>query len=222
MRIDDGRHFLLTTDQTFDAITSDPLDPWVKGAANLYTEEFFELVKNRLNPGGVVTIFVQLYEAGLEAVRSEIATFARVFPNAVVWANTINGEGYDLVLMGQVEPTRIDIMDWNDRLGSPQYAAMRNSLAEIGIYSVVDLLATYAGNGDSLRPWLEPAQINRDRNLRLQYLAGFGLNKYEQAAIHREMVSYRVFPREMFIAPPDVIEELEQRMMEDGGFVTAP
>jgi spermidine synthase len=219
IRIDDGRHFLLTTDQTFDAITSDPLDPWVKGAANLYTEEFFELVKSRLNPGGVVTIFVQLYEAGLEAVRSEIATFTRVFPNAVVWANTVNGEGYDLVLMGQVEPTRIDIMDWNQRLASPEYAAMRNSLAEIGIYSVMDLLATYAGNGDSLQPWLEPAQINRDRNLRLQYLAGFGLNRYEQTLIHREMVSYRVFPEEMFIAPPDVIEELQRRMM-DGGEIT--
>src|SRR5690606_15494843 len=40
VRIDDARHFLLTTDRTFDAITSDPLDPWVKGSANLYTAEF--------------------------------------------------------------------------------------------------------------------------------------------------------------------------------------
>lgn len=216
IRIDDGRHFLLTTDQTFDAITSDPLDPWVKGAANLYTEEFFELVKSRLNPGGVVTIFVQLYEAGLEAVRSEIATFTRVFPNAVVWANTVNGEGYDLVLMGQVEPTHIDIVDWEERLRSPEYAPIRNSLAEIGIYSAVDLLATYAGNGESLRDWLAPAQINRDRNLRLQYLAGFGLNRYEQALIHREMIATRTFPAEMFTAPPEVMEELEWKMMGGG------
>ena len=40
--IDDARHFLMTTTETFDAITSDPLDPWVKGAATLYTREFFE------------------------------------------------------------------------------------------------------------------------------------------------------------------------------------
>jgi len=219
IRIDDGRHFLLTTKQTFDAITSDPLDPWVKGAANLYTEEFFELVKTRLNPGGVVTIFVQLYEAGLEAVRSEIATFTKVFPNSVVWANTVNGQGYDLVLMGQVEPTQIDIMSWEEKLRSPEYAAMRNSLAEIGIYSAVDLLSTYAGNGDSLQPWLAPAQINRDRNLRLQYLAGFGLNKYEQAMIHQQMVSFRTFPEEMFIAPPEVLEELRWKMM-GGGWIS--
>ena len=51
IHIDDARHFLLTTDEKFDAITSDPLDPWVKGAATLYTREFFELVKRHLNPG---------------------------------------------------------------------------------------------------------------------------------------------------------------------------
>ena len=46
VHIDDARHFLQTTNETFDAITSDPLDPWVKGAAMLYTREFFELVKS--------------------------------------------------------------------------------------------------------------------------------------------------------------------------------
>src|SRR5207249_3689202 len=55
MRIDDGRHFLLTTDQQFDVITSDPLDPWIKGAATLFTEDFFEVVRAHLKPGGVIT-----------------------------------------------------------------------------------------------------------------------------------------------------------------------
>src|SRR5256885_10154386 len=57
VQIDDARHFILTTDQKFDAVTSDPLDPWVKGAATLYTEEFFNVVKTHLNPGRVVTVF---------------------------------------------------------------------------------------------------------------------------------------------------------------------
>ncbi len=42
LKIDDGRHFLVTTQEKFDAITVDPLDPWVKGAANLYTKEFLK------------------------------------------------------------------------------------------------------------------------------------------------------------------------------------
>jgi spermidine synthase len=90
----------------FDAITSDPLDPWVKGAAMLYTREFFETVKKRLNPGGVVTLFVQLYESNTEAVKSEIATFLEAFPNGMIFGNTNQGVGYDMVLVGQVEPDR--------------------------------------------------------------------------------------------------------------------
>ena len=54
----------------------------------LYTREFFELAKSHLNPGGVVTLFVQLYESNTEAVKSEIATFFEAFPNGVVWGNT--------------------------------------------------------------------------------------------------------------------------------------
>ncbi len=104
VQLDDARHYLLTTKQKFDAITSDPLDPWVKGAAMLYTREFFEIVKSHLNPGGVVTLFVQLYESNTEAVKSEIATFMEAFPNGIVWGNTQEGRGYDLVLLGQVEP----------------------------------------------------------------------------------------------------------------------
>jgi spermidine synthase len=200
-RIDDGRHFLLTTDETFDAITSDPLDPWVKGAANLYTLEFWELVRQRLNPGGVVTVFVQLYEAGIEAVKSEIATFLEAFPYGTIWANTINGQGYDLVLMGRLEPTPIDVAAWDERLRQPEYGPIRESLSEVGINSALDLLATYSGRVNELGPWLEDAQINRDRNLRLQYLAGLGINRYEQDLIYRQMLSYITYPEELFVGP---------------------
>ena len=93
VRIDDARHFVETTNEKFDAVTSDPLDPWVKGAAMLYTVEFFEMVKQHLNPGGVVTLFVQLYESNTEAVKSEIGTFLDVFPNGIVWGNTNEGKG---------------------------------------------------------------------------------------------------------------------------------
>ena len=207
-RIDDGRHYLLTTDETFDAITSDPLDPWVKGAANLYTLEFWELVRQRLNPGGVVTVFVQLYESGAEAVKSEIATFLEAFPNGTIWANTVNGQGYDLVLMGQLEPTHIDIDVLDERLQRPAYTEVRASLSEVGIDSVLDLLSTYAGRADELGPWLEDADINRDRNLRLQYLAGLGINRYEQDLIYRQMLSYITYPEELFVGPGDALARL--------------
>src|SRR5262249_33748445 len=153
--------------------------PWVKGAAMLYTREFFELVKRRLNPGGAVTLFVQLYESNTEAVKSEIGTFMEAFPNGVVWGNTNNGAGYDLCPLGQVESTRIDVDAIQARLQRPEYAPIVRSLNEIGMHSAVDLFSTFAGRATDLAPWLADASINRDRNLRLQFLAGLGLNLYQ-------------------------------------------
>jgi spermidine synthase len=214
VEIDDARHFILTTKQKFDAVTSDPLDPWVKGAATLYTKEFFDVVKDHLNPGGVVTLFVQLYESSPEAVKSEIATFFQAFPNGVVFGNTNNGAGYDLVLVGQTGTMHINVDDIEQRLASPQYAQVAQSLHEIGINSATELFATFAGNEPMLRPWLADAQINHDRNLRLQFLAGLGLNRYDQASIYGQMLQYRHFPDGLFAASP---ERMAQIRLATGG-----
>ena len=165
VHLDDARHYLLTTDEKFDAITSDPLDPWVKGAAMLYTREFFEIVKSHLNPGGVVTLFVQLYESNTEAVKSEIATFMEAFPNGIVWGNTQEGRGYDLVLLAQMEPGPINVDEIQNACRAQNTRRVAQSLSEIGIYSAVDLFATYAGRGPELTGWMRDAMINRDRNL---------------------------------------------------------
>jgi spermidine synthase len=212
VHIDDARHFLFTTNQKFDAITSDPLDPWVKGAAMLYTREFFELAKSRLNPGGIVTLFVQLYESNTEAVKSEIATFFEAFPKGMIFANTYNGAGYDLVLLGQVDGTRVDLDELEARLQRPEYEEVRRSLGEIGMYSAVDLFATYAGSATDLQPWLRDAQVNRDRNLRLQYLAGRGLNLYRAGDIFAEMLPCASDPQGVFTGSDTVMQSLMQRM----------
>lgn len=214
VHIDDARHFLQTTEETFDAITSDPLDPWVKGAAMLYTREFFDLAKSRLNPGGVMTLFVQLYESNTEAVKSEIGTFFEAFPNGMIFANTFNGAGYDLVLLGQTEPTRIDVDELEARLKQPEYAPMLRSLNQIGMASAIDLLATYAGSAKDYSAWLKDAQINRDRNLRLQYLAGQGLNLYRADVIFADMLGHAQLPPDgLFVGSQATRDDLRQRIL---------
>jgi spermidine synthase len=210
VRIDDARHYVLTSKEKFDAITSDPLDPWVKGAAMLYTREFFDAAKAHLNPGGVVTLFVQLYESNTAAVKSEIGTFFEAFPNGVVWGNTNNGQGYDLVLLGQVgdQPIKINVDEIQAKLNRPEYAPVVKSLRDIGFYSAVDLFSSYGGRATELKEWLKDAPINRDRNLRLQYLAGLGLNLYESGPIYSEILRYRKFPEDMFIGSPETIASL--------------
>jgi spermidine synthase len=217
IHIDDARHYLFTTDEKFDAITSDPLDPWVKGAAMLYTREFFELVKQRLNPGGVVTLFVQLYESNTEAVKSEVGTFFEAFPNGMIFANTYNGQGYDMVLLGQIEPTTIDLDEMEERLKRPEYAPIAQSLREIGMFSAVDLFATYAGSAKDYEGWLKDAEINRDRNLRLQYLAGRGLNLYRADVIFADMLNWAKEPDGIFTGTPDRMQLLTQRIRTNQG-----
>ena len=215
--IDDARHFLLTTHERFDAITSDPLDPWVKGAATLYTKEFFELAKSKLNPGGTVTLFVQLYESTPEAVKSEIGTFFEVFPNGVIWGNTHQGRGYDTVLMGTVEAPHFDVDEWEARLNSPQYAAVKDSLREISIYSAMDLFANYAGRASDLKAYTADAQINRDRDLRLQYLAGLGLNLYQSGPIYADILRHKKYPEGLFSGSPETLQKLRDAIASAPG-----
>ena len=206
--IDDARHYLLTTDKKFDAITSDPFDPWVKGAATLYTTEFWLEVREHLNPGGVVTVFVQLYESTLDAVKSEVATFLEVFPHGMVFANLNQGQGYDVVMLAQQEPTVIDLDVIDNKLSTPEYVTVAQSLSEVGFYSAAQLMSTFAAKKPEINPWLADAEITRDRNLRLQFLAGLGVNRYEADAIYRDMAQYRTYPEKLFVGSPQNLARL--------------
>jgi spermidine synthase len=213
LRFDDGRHFLATSGETFDGITSDPLDPWVKGAATLYTREFWQLAASRLNPGGVVTVFVQLYESTEAAVKSELATFFEVFPEGAVFANTVQGTGYDLVLLARKGGAPIDVDLVAERLARPEHARVAASLRDVGIHSAADLLGTYAGRRADLEDWLRGAALNTDRNLRLQYLAGAGLNLYRAEEIFRGMTAHGIaFPDELFVGSDASLDALRQAM----------
>ena len=214
---DDARHFVLTTNEKFDIITSDPIHPWVKGSATLYSKEYFELVKQHLNPGGVITQWVPLYESDPEVVKSEIATFFDVFPNGTIWGNDISGGGYDTVLMGQVDPVKFDVDGMQARLDSPQGAQAAESLRQVGFGNIVQLLATYAGQEPELRPWLAGAEINRDGNLRLQYMAGLALNVSKEGLIYNQMLSYRKFPANLFTGSEARMQELRSALERSAG-----
>jgi spermidine synthase len=195
---DDARHLVATTPETFDIITSDPIHPFVKGSATLYSKEYFEMVKAHLKPGGIVSQWVPLYESDSATVKSEIATFAEVFPYVTLWANINEGKGYDMVIVGQVEPPKIDLGAIDRRLARADYAPVRASLADVQMPTLDDLFMTYDGDKRGILPWLKDAAINRDKDLRLQYLAGLALNHSEEDAIYREMRAYWAPPVTLF------------------------
>jgi spermidine synthase len=205
---DDARHYLMTTPDKFDIIASDPLDVFVKGTAALYSKEYFEAVKRHLNPGGWFSLYMPLYESDEKTVKSEVATFLDAFPYGTIWANTVNGQGYDMVFLGQAGPLKIDLDEVQRRFERPDYAPVAQSLHEIGVNSAVDLFSVYLGQKSDLAPWFAGAEINRDRDLRLQYLAGWGINSSLEDALYREMMRYRKPPDNLFTGSPQSVNAM--------------
>jgi spermidine synthase len=229
---DDGRHYIRTLpkDAKFDIITSDPIDPWVKGSAALNTVEYYQMCRDHLKPGGVMSLWIPLYESNTETAKSVIGTFFNVFPNGLLFSNDNGTGGYDAVLLGQIEPTQINLDRLQRLLDSDSYRQVKESLTAVGFGKgagsttngplsrtvAMQLLATFAGQAQSLKPWMMGAQINTDRNLRLQYLAGMWYNSYMATTILEGILHYYRFPENIFIGAPDTLQAMKQALTEAG------
>ncbi|NQV41018.1 MAG: fused MFS/spermidine synthase [Candidatus Marinimicrobia bacterium] len=95
--IQDGRAHLELTDQIYDVITSEPSNPWMAGLANLFTEEFFRLTKNRLNWDGVFIQWLPSYQMDWTTFSMIGRTFTKVYPNSLLMKSFLGGNDYLLV-----------------------------------------------------------------------------------------------------------------------------
>ncbi len=153
---DDARHFVLTTREKFDVITSDPIHPWVKGAATLYTQEYFEHVKAHLNPGGVVTQWVPLYESNAGRGAQRIChVFRRLSRRHRVAQRHTDGSGYDVGAFGADWTTSPSMwMRCRRIIDSPGVRGGEGLAGGGGLFVDFDVLPTYSGRGSDLAPWL--------------------------------------------------------------------
>ncbi|MEO0586485.1 MAG: fused MFS/spermidine synthase [Planctomycetota bacterium] len=201
---DDARHYLSTTQERFDIITSDPIHPWVKGAAALYSRQYYDLVQDRLNPGGVVTQWVPFYETNREAIRSMIGTFCDAFPTATIWHAGFMHSGNDVVMLAQPDRRVVDFDSLADRMAAqPTVVA---DLAETDIDGFAELAARYTASAQDLAAWLEGARLNRDRVPSLEYLAGLSIDQEVRTAVLFELRAERTWP------PPDAIVSEDRRL----------
>lgn len=104
----DGRHHLQRTDRIYDLISCDPTHP-ILGSGNLYTVDYFELCREHLAPGGMVSQYLPLHKLGTPEFEGLIATFGAVFPHSTVWLGH-----YHAVLLGSDQPLAVDFADWAD------------------------------------------------------------------------------------------------------------
>jgi predicted membrane-bound spermidine synthase len=94
--VEDGRYFLQTTERRFDLITGEPPPPTSAGVVNLYTREYFSLMRGRLAEGGMVTYWLPVLGLHAESSRSILRAFCDVFDDCSLW----HGAGTDLMMVG--------------------------------------------------------------------------------------------------------------------------
>jgi len=84
--VQDGRFFLQACPERYDIITGEPPPLKIAGTVNLYTEQFFSLMKSRLKDGGIVSFWLPLYHLKISETKAVLRAFHNVFPNASLWA----------------------------------------------------------------------------------------------------------------------------------------
>jgi hypothetical protein len=142
---------------------------------------------------------VPLYETNEAAIKIQMRTFMDAFPNGTVW-NTQKDGGYDVVVLGKMEPVRIDVPRVEQRIqDSPE---LKQSLAEVQVHSAIDLLASYAAGAPDLEEWLRDTPVNRDFSLKLEYISGLAADLQKADEIYASMTRSRSFPSDLFVAPP--------------------
>ncbi|MEH6591131.1 MAG: hypothetical protein V7746_12800 [Halioglobus sp.] len=96
VHIEDGRFYMQTVNKTYDLITGEPPPPKMAGIANLYTQEYFELMHSRLNPGGIATYWLPVHDLHETDSLAIIRAYCNAFPDCSLW----NGGGIEFMLVG--------------------------------------------------------------------------------------------------------------------------
>lgn len=161
--IDDARTFLRVTPNRYDIIVSEPSHPWVPGVANLFTQEFFELGRARLNDDGIWVQWVQIYQLSTESLRSVLATYHKVFPHVLVFRVGGLNKGKDLLLIGSNRPLSLEHL--TERFGDQRITA---ELARVNLKSEADVRSWFVCDESRLGPAVAGAKINTDDNMHIE------------------------------------------------------
>ena len=115
--IGDAREALLTSRGRYDLIFSEPSNPYRAGVASLYTKEFYEAARDKLQPGGLFLQWVQAYEVDGQTLRTVYATAQSVFPSVETWQT----QAGDLLLVAGAERLKYDAAALRERITQEPY-----------------------------------------------------------------------------------------------------
>jgi spermidine synthase len=189
----DGRNHLALSDRQYDVIISEPSNVWISGMANLFTQEFFRLARNRLRPGGLMVQWVHAYSMASADFKMMVRTFQSVFPNLTVWEVDLHN---DYLLVGSIDAVTVDAETLQNLLVDE---GMRHDLATM---SITDL-ASFAGKllmvGDDISRYAAGAPVHTDANGLLEYTAPRALLQNSPRLLE-ELYQHRSSPRDVIRA----------------------
>ncbi|MCC5794590.1 MAG: hypothetical protein JJT85_07620 [Chromatiales bacterium] len=159
---DDGRNFLRLTDEVYDLVTSEPPPPMAPGVYRLYSREYYQAIRERLTPSGMMSQWLPVYQMPMEAVALAISTFIDVFPDALLYVGIQN----ELLLIGG--RGEIDLERLARRFGeSPAVIA---DLRSIGVREVEHLLVRIMAGDRELQQRYAGRRVLSDQHNQLDQL----------------------------------------------------
>jgi spermidine synthase len=161
--LDDARNFLALSDVRYDVITIESTNPWIAGLGALYTREFFQLLADHLEPGGLALIFIPFYDMDPDTVRLVLRTYRAVFPYTVLWESI---PAVDYLVVGSRQPIQVDGKQWQARAAAP---AIAEDLARVGVRSA-DLLAAFVMGSVRLAQVAGTGPLDTDDRRRLEFV----------------------------------------------------
>lgn len=105
----DGRAYMRRTAKKYDIITLEPMPPGTVGVNALYSKEFYESARQKLQPDGVIAQWLPFNGIAPEYAASIAKTFQQVFPNAVLW---LDSASYTGILLGVNNTQTIATSNW--------------------------------------------------------------------------------------------------------------
>ncbi len=201
--LEDGRNHVALTEEKYDVIISEPSNPWISGIGALFTREFFELTKNRLNPDGVVCIWVHT-NMSPSNFKSIVKTFNEAFSTVTMWESIV---GDDYLLIGSNSPYKISYERVLELFEDP---AAKEDLESIGIYNIIDLMSLMIMPKQSTLEFSKKAPVHTDDDLSLEFQAPKYLYKDDRGTLVRQISPF-------FKIDPDLVEfeELDKSGQEE-------
>jgi spermidine synthase len=165
LSINDARNELEFSPRMYDVIISEPSNPWMTVASNLFTEDFFRMARTRVKPGGIFSQWIQNYYLPAEDLRSIVAAFHDSFRYVLLFETY---GGVDLLMMGSDEPLVLDLDELGERMGELQ---VRMDLGRVGIRAPLHVVSLYRLGTEEIARLIEGAPRNTDDNARVEFSA---------------------------------------------------